>query len=1011
MFKLSLQRICILLAALAVAGLLLVVGTWAVQRWVEQQLQSRVTRALAGSSFTLTWQELQVRPWSGVRCQGLELREGKDVLAKVALIAVQPAWSDLLTGHPRARHVLVDQPQLWLRVGDGQPIAWQRLRQTIAHNRLQKQGESSNQGLRRYTDQLTVQGGQGHVQLLGWLAVVADHADLADLQADLQLTQASSTFSGQVSGALGQAVLRGALRQDLVNPKDWRAEVELEPPLHVAPHLLSTKTLRGLNWSVGGGVLDGKSLTVKQIRAWNGADDPAILVGDVRVLWPTPSADATPDSSTDSKTSPMQVQAHAIAVDVPAALWPATVPEPWRLPAQLQVGAVELALDPSASQVVVRDVLAHLRGVRAKVPQVDIVISGKSVGKIDTWQRVSVKDPQLDLGNDAPLWTQDAKLWPTIAQLAQLRMPVPVTPETDTEDDAEDAEPPPAPKPVAQPTDNKLEKPSTRWTHALQAGYTRLLSLSEPLHKAWQVDRLPPTLQLSILGAGLAVHEGPLSATPGPLLWGVHRATLTLDGQGSERTLAVSAQPMDRLGDWGRLALVWQRLGPPQVGTAQAGPAGLNAHDRGHQLDFLIQGAGMAQLLGARLPGLHVGDSAHIDLHGRAVVADRQHLHVDAQLDVSDMGIDWWRLSPQPIADFRARASLVLDVNGKTHNVTLRVPEATLGGDPQHGDPGAKLNLLVDLTHMDTWPHIDLQVGAPMQDCQSMLHAVPPSLTPTIGRIDAHGTMDWRFGFHTSLQSVGAVQVDLALGDTLCTFDHFEKLDLQEMTADFDRPVNENGVLLDDVHIGPGSGSWTPLEQIPEFVSYVMWCSEDSFYSHRGISESLLEKALAIDLSYGRFIYGGSTLTQQLVKNLYLKRNKALSRKFEEMLIVWQMEKVVGKKRILEIYCNGVEFGPKVYGITRAAQAFYQKTPGQLLPEEAVYLAIIKPSPRSGYGTMRGDGWGQWYFDKSKKYMDKLLGEHSISQAAYDAAAAREFKPMFNPPARTGDSVPKGRGH
>jgi membrane carboxypeptidase/penicillin-binding protein PbpC len=181
-----------------------------------------------------------------------------------------------------------------------------------------------------------------------------------------------------------------------------------------------------------------------------------------------------------------------------------------------------------------------------------------------------------------------------------------------------------------------------------------------------------------------------------------------------------------------------------------------------------------------------------------------------------------------------------------------------------------------------------------------------------------------------------------------------------------------------------------------------MWASEDSFLKHRGISEALLGKAIAIDLSTGRFTYGGSTITQQLVKNLYLKRTKALSRKFEEMIIVWQMERLLGKMKILEIYLNAVEFGPKVYGITRAAYEFFQKRPGELRPKEATYLAIIKPSPRSGWGTMRAGGWGDWYEMKCGKYMDKLHVESIVSDEDYkrDFEEFGNWRPAWNPPAR-----------
>jgi membrane peptidoglycan carboxypeptidase len=305
----------------------------------------------------------------------------------------------------------------------------------------------------------------------------------------------------------------------------------------------------------------------------------------------------------------------------------------------------------------------------------------------------------------------------------------------------------------------------------------------------------------------------------------------------------------------------------------------------------------------------------------------------------------------------------------------------------------------IEVDQITTHPHVHLHLDAPMQDCGAMLRSVPPSMTPTIGRIEAHGAIGWHVGLHTQLPNIGATSVDLALGDTPCVVDRLGDIDLEQFKRrTWSRPVNENGNILEDVPIGPGSGSWVALAEMPAHLPYAMWATEDSFYRHRGISESLLAKALAIDLNSGRFTYGGSTITQQLVKNLFLRRTKALSRKFEEMLIAWQMEKVLGKQRIIEIYINGVEFGPKIYGIRRAAWAYFQKTPQQLSPKESVFLAIIKPSPPMGWWAMRTQGWNAWFERKSTYYMNDLLEEALISAEEYEAE--KPWQPVFNPPPR-----------
>ena len=152
-----------------------------------------------------------------------------------------------------------------------------------------------------------------------------------------------------------------------------------------------------------------------------------------------------------------------------------------------------------------------------------------------------------------------------------------------------------------------------------------------------------------------------------------------------------------------------------------------------------------------------------------------------------------------------------------------------------------------------------------------------------------------------------------------------------------------------DVLIGPGTAGYVPLGQMPDFVYGAAYLSEEmGFFISRGIAPSLIKKALRLDLEGGRFVYGGSTVTQQLVKNLFLTREKTLVRKLREALIASRLAYSVDKRRILELYLNCIEFGPDIYGIGAAAQYYFQKKVKELRPMEAIFLAMLKPSPLVG---------------------------------------------------------------
>ena len=189
--------------------------------------------------------------------------------------------------------------------------------------------------------------------------------------------------------------------------------------------------------------------------------------------------------------------------------------------------------------------------------------------------------------------------------------------------------------------------------------------------------------------------------------------------------------------------------------------------------------------------------------------------------------------------------------------------------------------------------------------------------------------------------------------------------DVYWLNRPFIKQVPEEGLTKPDaqVLVGPGLESYVSLSALPIWVPGAAYLSEEIlFYSNKGVSMGLVQKALRINLERGRFVYGGSTLTQQLVKNLFLSRDKTLARKLQEALISLRIDEVISKQRVIELYLNCIEFGPDLYGIGPAAQFYFQKHARELTPMEAVFLAIIKPSPAYGArmkrrGEVPDTGW------------------------------------------------------
>lgn len=139
---------------------------------------------------------------------------------------------------------------------------------------------------------------------------------------------------------------------------------------------------------------------------------------------------------------------------------------------------------------------------------------------------------------------------------------------------------------------------------------------------------------------------------------------------------------------------------------------------------------------------------------------------------------------------------------------------------------------------------------------------------------------------------------------------------------------------------------WVPLKRIsPYLVKAVMIAEDDKFWSHHGFDLDALQNALEKNIEKGGFKFGGSTISQQLVKNLYLTPRKTPVRKIKEAIITWRLERTLSKRRILELYLNVIEWGDGIFGAEAASQRYFGKTAASLSPEEAAKLAVVLPNP------------------------------------------------------------------
>ena len=187
--------------------------------------------------------------------------------------------------------------------------------------------------------------------------------------------------------------------------------------------------------------------------------------------------------------------------------------------------------------------------------------------------------------------------------------------------------------------------------------------------------------------------------------------------------------------------------------------------------------------------------------------------------------------------------------------------------------------------------------------------------------------------------------------------------------------------------VGPENRYWTPSRRIPAEMKWAVVLAEDaSFYKHEGIDVKAIKEAIAYDLEQKSFARGASTITQQVAKNLYLSREKTLTRKFKELYLALRMEQELTKGRIIELYLNVVELGPMVYGIGHGAEYYFGKSAANLTPRECAFLAAMLPGPRVAYNPYKNLNK---VLNRSNMILRLLAKKGVLSDAEYRAALAQ----------------------
>jgi membrane peptidoglycan carboxypeptidase len=298
----------------------------------------------------------------------------------------------------------------------------------------------------------------------------------------------------------------------------------------------------------------------------------------------------------------------------------------------------------------------------------------------------------------------------------------------------------------------------------------------------------------------------------------------------------------------------------------------------------------------------------------------------------------------------------------------------------------------------------EVSVEVPLASCSALLAAVPHGMAPLLEGVRMEGTFALKGGVtydsekplqtRTSLEVNNQCRVAEAPG--AISPRRFQNPWLREVKGVDGSPMS--------IESGPGTPDWTPYEGISPFLeTAVVVCEDAGFFSHRGIDYRAIENSIRMNLEAGKFLRGGSTVTMQLAKNLYLSKEKTITRKLQEAVLTLLLEQQLSKHELMELYLNVIEFGPGIYGVRQAARYYFNEEPRALSLGQALYLGSILPAPDSQHFRPDGHvspGWGQYL----KKLMQVARKIRRISEDELAAGLSEEV--VFREPSLLAREAP-----
>ncbi len=270
----------------------------------------------------------------------------------------------------------------------------------------------------------------------------------------------------------------------------------------------------------------------------------------------------------------------------------------------------------------------------------------------------------------------------------------------------------------------------------------------------------------------------------------------------------------------------------------------------------------------------------------------------------------------------------------------------------------------------------ELKFDTEEMQAQDFFDSFPVGLFNSIEGIKVKGMLAYHLDFYLDSKTPWRCRFDSELKKKDFQIVSFGNTNFQKINGSFVHVPYEVDRASRPIVVGPENPNFVPYDQISNYIKNALLTTEDPlFFSHRGFYEEAFRQSIAANYVAKRFKRGGSTISMQLVKNVFLNRNKTVARKLEEMIIVWLIEnnRLSSKQRMYEVYLNIIEWAPNVYGISEASRFYFNKRASELNLGESIFLASIVPKPKKFKYSFLPNGELKPYMHNYFKFIGGLM--------------------------------------